>query len=320
MNYLVMECHTSYVVLLDEQGRFLRAANLCYQVGQTVQDPVLMEDVQTKPRSHLKWISAGVAAIAACLALVFGLQTYQNYWQAYSSILLSINPQVQMDLNRQGDVVALTGMNEDGVTLLEGYDGRGKDKVTVADELIDRAIDMGFLSEGGQISFSIDAPDQVLFQEYGVQLRTQVQEHLSGRITVNIQIISGGSPSQGSSSQEAPAGSTTPSSSSSSSPGGDSGYGDSGYGDSGYGTSSSAGGTGSTTGGSGGSTSSRPSSSASSGAAPAADPDDGDTNYNNSDTNYDDSGTTDYGGQSGTGDSGYGDDDDNDDEHDDDDD
>ena len=64
---------------------------------------------------------------------------------------------------------------------MEGYEGKGKDKVTVADELIDRAIEMGFLSEGGQVSFSIDSPDEVLFQEYGTELRTKVTEHLDGR-------------------------------------------------------------------------------------------------------------------------------------------
>ena len=30
MSYLVMECHTSYAVVLDEQGRFLKVANLNY--------------------------------------------------------------------------------------------------------------------------------------------------------------------------------------------------------------------------------------------------------------------------------------------------
>ena len=33
----------------------------------------------------------------------------------YSSIYLTINPQVQMDLNHAGDVVELTGTNRDGV-------------------------------------------------------------------------------------------------------------------------------------------------------------------------------------------------------------
>ena len=189
MSYLVMECHPGYVVLLDEDGRFLKAANLRYEIGQTVYNPVLMKDTPGKQRHIVRWVSSGIAAIAACFLLFFGLGYYQNYIQPYSSIYLTINPEVQMDLSRQGTVVKLTGTNEDGEALLEGYDGRGKDKVTVADELIDRAIDIGFLSEGGRVSFSIDSPDEALFQEYGTELRTKVTEHLDGRITITIEIV-----------------------------------------------------------------------------------------------------------------------------------
>ena len=151
-------------------------------------DPVLMKETPERQRHTVRWISSGVAAIAACFLLFFGIGYYQNYLQPYSSIYLTINPEVQMELNRQGTVVGLTGTNEDGKTLLEGYDGKGKDKVTVADELIDRAIEMGFLSEGGRVSFSIDSPDEVLFQEYGTELRTKVTEYLDGRITITIEI------------------------------------------------------------------------------------------------------------------------------------
>ena len=188
MSYLVMECHPGYAVLLDEDGRFLKAANLRYEVGQTVCDPVLMKETTERQRHTMRWISSGIAAIAACFLLFFGIHYYQKYLQPYSSIYLTINPTVQMDLNRQGTVVRLTGINEDGKALLEGYDSKGKDKVTVADELIDRAIEMGFLSEGGQVSFSIDSPDDALFQEYGTELRTKVTEHLDGRITITIEI------------------------------------------------------------------------------------------------------------------------------------
>lgn len=189
MSYLVMECHPGYAVLLDEEGRFLKAANLRYEIGQTVYDPVLMKETTEKQRHTIRWISSGFAAIAACFLLFFGINYYQNYLQPYSSIYLTINPEVQIDLNRQGMVVELTGTNKDGETLLEGYDGKGKDKVTVADELIDRAIEMGFLSDGGQVSFFIDSPDEVLFQEYGTELRTKVTEHLDGRITITIEIV-----------------------------------------------------------------------------------------------------------------------------------
>ena len=38
MKYLVMETHPAYAVLLDEEGRFLKAANLGYQVGVRVEE------------------------------------------------------------------------------------------------------------------------------------------------------------------------------------------------------------------------------------------------------------------------------------------
>ena len=190
MKYMVMECHTGYAVLLDEEGRFWKAADLHYEVGQTVENPVLIKQPQPSGRRRItRLVSSTVAAVAACLFLFFGFGYYQNYLRIYSSIYLSINPEVQMDLNRYGNVVRLTGTNEDGAKLLEGYSGRGKDKLTVADELIDRAIEMGFLSEGGQVSFFIDSPEDALFQEYGTELRTEINEHLDGRITITIEIV-----------------------------------------------------------------------------------------------------------------------------------
>lgn len=188
MSYLVMECHPSYAVLLDEEGRFVKAANLHYEVGQKVENPILMKKDSQKKQHKAGWIGSGLAVVAACLLVIFGIGQYQNDMTPYSSIFLTINPEVRMDLNRQGIVVGLEGVNEDGAKLLEGYDGEGKDKVTVADELIDRAIAMGFLSEGGRIAFSVDTPDEVLFQEYGLELRSKVTEYLDGRITVTIEI------------------------------------------------------------------------------------------------------------------------------------
>ena len=50
MKYLVMECHAGYAVLMDEASRFVRAANLHYEIGQTVTDPVLMTETQPRIR------------------------------------------------------------------------------------------------------------------------------------------------------------------------------------------------------------------------------------------------------------------------------
>ena len=188
MNYMVMECHPSYAVLLDEEGRFLKAANLHYKTGQIVHDPVLMIEEPAKQRNLMRWARSGMAAAAACFLLLIGFNYYQNNVVSYSSIYLTINPEIQMDLNRKGSVTRLEGINEDGKTLLEGYDGKGKDKITVTDELIDRAIEMGFLSEGGQISFSIDAPDDALIQKYGEELQTEVLKYLENQFTITVEI------------------------------------------------------------------------------------------------------------------------------------
>ncbi len=189
MKYIVMECHPSYAVLLDEEGRFVKAANLHYETGQTVCEPVLMREEPVKQRNRLRWARSGFAAVAACFLLLIGLNYYRSTLTAYSSIYLTINPEVQMDLNRKGAVIRLEGINEDGAALLEDYEYEGKDKITVADELIDRAIDMGFLSEGGQVSFSIDAPDEALVQKYGEELQTEVLKHLENRYTITVEVV-----------------------------------------------------------------------------------------------------------------------------------
>ena len=187
MSYLVMECHASYAVLLDEEGRLVKAANLHYQKGQTVEAPVIMREPEAAKVSRLPRKLGATVAAAACMMLLL-LGYYQNYMAPYTAIALSINPSVLMELNRQGDVVDLEGLNDDGEDLLEGYRPASKDRLEVTDALIDRAIAMGYLSAGGYISIDIDTPDDAKFQQYGVELRSNVTEHLAERFTVTVEI------------------------------------------------------------------------------------------------------------------------------------
>ena len=64
MNYLVMEVHPAYAVVLDEEGRFLKAANLRYQVGDTVQHIVELHRPRKK-RPALWMPLSGLAGLAA---------------------------------------------------------------------------------------------------------------------------------------------------------------------------------------------------------------------------------------------------------------
>ena len=74
MSYLVMECHPGYAVLLDEEGRFLKAANLRYEIGQTVYDPVLMKETPEKKRHTIRWVSSGIAGNCRLFSVILWIQ------------------------------------------------------------------------------------------------------------------------------------------------------------------------------------------------------------------------------------------------------
>ncbi len=170
-----MECRKAYVVLLDENGRYFKAANLGYSLGDTVTDPFIMKEPRPKRRGAL---IAALAAVAACLVLVLGIGYYQNNLLVYSHITMSINPQVRLDLNKKGEVVAVVGTNGDGKELLKGYSFAGKDKIEIADDLIKRAINMGYLTVGRTVEFDIDSPDDNFRKLYGDEISAQVSEYL----------------------------------------------------------------------------------------------------------------------------------------------
>lgn len=190
MKYMVMECHPAYAVVLDETGRFSKVANMHYSVGQTVTEVVEMAAPQTKradtKKKTVRWVSS-LAAVAACLVLIF-TSVFLTGQMPYASIYMTINPEVRIDVNRSDIVVGLAGVNEDGKMLIEGYSYQKKDLNLVVDELVDRAIEMGFLSEGGQITLELDADDNQWVVAHSDSLDTQLSEYLTDKLTVTIEV------------------------------------------------------------------------------------------------------------------------------------
>ena len=136
MKYLVMEARPSYAILLDEEGRFVRAANLHYEPGQTVEHIVPMRTRTARSKGVLIWLPGVLAA--ACLVLMAAVLLRAPI-TPYASVYLTINPQVRIDVDRKSMTRGLEGVNQDGQDLVEGYDWKGKHLDQVTDELIDRA-------------------------------------------------------------------------------------------------------------------------------------------------------------------------------------
>ena len=184
MNYLVVEVHPAYAVVLDEEGRFLKAANLRYQVGDTVQHIVELRRPQEKRPSLWKPLS-GLAALAACLCLVF-FGYYQPNFTPYGAMRIQINPDVELTLSRTDRVLELEGLNEDGRALIEGYDYHGKDREDVTGALVKRAIDQGYLSGGETVSITVTSSDADWQAREEQEARDDLEERYGETIVIQI--------------------------------------------------------------------------------------------------------------------------------------
>ena len=174
MKYLVMETHPAYAVLLDERGRFVKAANLHYRVGDTVQDVVELRAPEKKRSARYRPL-IGAAGLAACMCLAF-FGYYQPNFTAYGTVRIQINPDVEMTISRTERVLDLEALNADGQVLLQGYSYQGKSRDTATDELVERAIDLGYLSDGDTISITVNSADADWQTQEEEQVRRQLEE------------------------------------------------------------------------------------------------------------------------------------------------
>lgn len=184
MKYMVLECHPGYAVVLDEEGNFSKVANHRYEVGQMLTEVEPMQ-MPPKKRQHL-WRYA-LAAVAACLVLVLGLHL-PGAMQPYASVYVKINPEVRIDVNRQDRVVAITGINQDGIDLIQGYDYNEKQLSQVTDELVDLAIQMGYLKTDGEITISLDSKDQIWVENHSQAMSHHLQTHLQEEMVVTVRV------------------------------------------------------------------------------------------------------------------------------------
>ena len=162
----------------------MKAANLRYQVGDTVRDIVELRRPKEKRPALWKPLS-GVAGLAACLCIVF-FGYYQPNFVPYGALRIQINPDVELTLSRTDRVLELEGLNADGRVLIEGYDYGGKDREDVTEELVERAIDMGYLSGGETVSITVTSADADWQAREEQAAREDLEERYGETIVIQI--------------------------------------------------------------------------------------------------------------------------------------
>ena len=186
MTYLVMECHPAYSLVLDERGRLLRVPNLGYEVGQTLgavvtfDDGVLAFDEAPRRRGRFRFVAV-LAAACLCAAVIGGVAVWQT---PIGTVRMSINPEVEIDVNRFDRVVALEGENDDGRRLIEGFAYYGRTVDEVSDDLADRAEEQGYLEDGGRIEISVESDDEGWKTATEDRLVIELEVHLDHRVIV----------------------------------------------------------------------------------------------------------------------------------------
>lgn len=183
MRYLVMECRLGYAVVIDNEGRFRKVVNLGYEVGQKVDRIIEFDENGTERKKRVLRKQLMSLAAAACFCLVlFG--AYRSYMLPYGTVQMQINPDVLISVNKMDHVVGIEGKNADGEALIEGYSYRWKKIDKVSDELADRAMEMGFLEEGGEIVLTVESEHDGWKTAVEEMLISELKIHLDDRVEI----------------------------------------------------------------------------------------------------------------------------------------
>ena len=175
--YIVMECHEGYAILMDEDSAFVHAANMHYTVGQTVTDPILMNNNAAKT-ARSGFIITKIAAAAACLAVISGTGYgyYAKNLKTYSTVQISSEADIRMGLNKKGEVLYIKSDNEYGKEILKDYNGKGKDKLTVANELLEIEIAKGYITSGDTVNVVISTDNSDAYDSYKDEFENSIAE------------------------------------------------------------------------------------------------------------------------------------------------
>ena len=159
---------------MGEDSSFVRSANPGYSVGQTVTDPVIMENVSHEVRRRSR-IVMSLAAAAACLAITCGVgyHYYSVNYKTHSTVIISSNAGVKMYLNKKDKVIRLESISPEGESILSTYSGKGKYMADAINDIVGIGISKGYITGGDTVEVYV--PDNE-----GDSSRKEIEDDLAG--------------------------------------------------------------------------------------------------------------------------------------------
>lgn len=130
-----------------------------------------------KSISKKTWIVTGFAA-AAFVALAVGVLMYLKMPSGYIS--LDVNPSIEIQTNRLGEVVAVKAVNEDAEAVLKGYKP-DHDLEDVIEDIVDRMVLTGYLNSKEETPILITVDGKTIGKDFQNQINQDMKKALEAR-------------------------------------------------------------------------------------------------------------------------------------------
>lgn len=181
MKILIVEINNGVSTVLSDDGEFLDVPTQDgWQCGMEVDYAINKNEVSVQGEPYgkkkakvfsFKRIIAIAAAVAACLGIAVGVQYfYSNINTVTTYVEVSINPAVRISMNKNGKIIGVDGINNDGAELISKLNGTTR----ISDELsqiINQAVDDGYFASGNkQVSIIVADNDTVQAEQIEKEL------------------------------------------------------------------------------------------------------------------------------------------------------
>jgi hypothetical protein len=185
MEYIVMECHFSYAVLLDEDGKFYKAANRSYEVGQRVKDPVIVDVINASKRAKKRSILR-LSVLLSVLLIVF-LTVFAVFAHHRSTtVTLNIGEEITIESDFRGNVKDVSDRS-----LWDSVNSPSKKVWDLAASAVAEAYTEGKIAKDGRVNVNISAKDNDFGEEIGERIAHKVAVVLDPDASLTVAIYDG---------------------------------------------------------------------------------------------------------------------------------
>ena len=121
----------------------------------------------------------GLAMCVAALLMIGGISGFNHFNSnlVTSTIAFDVNPSIELEMNKNEEVLKVNALNEDAIKVLDGMNLVGSDMDVAVNALIGSMIKQGYLSElTNSILVSVNSNDQAVTNELQKKLMEEINE------------------------------------------------------------------------------------------------------------------------------------------------